>query len=79
MATFKTWNRRKIQKRNYLRKPVNCRGSQEKSWFPEGGNAECCWLAKDSRRVQGALGFHNSMEVTGDGGRVGSVEWLGEH
>lgn len=55
-------------------------GSQEKSWFPEGGNGECCWLAKDSRRVQGALGFGNSIEV-GHWciGRAVSVEWVGEH
>lgn len=43
------------------------------------GNGECCWLAKDSRRVQGALGFGNSMEDPGDIGRAGSVEWVGEH
>lgn len=51
---------------------------RSKSWFPEG-NGECCWLAKDSRRVQGALRFGNSMEATGDIGRAGSVEWVGEH
>ena len=54
-------------------------GSHDKSQFPEGGNVECCCLAKDCRRVQGALGFGNSMKVIGDTGDQPQWSWAGEH
>lgn len=59
---------------------MRCHGSHEKSQFPEGGNAECCCLAKDwPRRVQGALGFGNSMKVISDTGDQAQQSWAGDH
>lgn len=69
--------RRKVQE-GHPREHVRCHGSHKKPWSPQGGNVEYCWLVKDSGRVQGALGFGDSMEVIGDTGRIG-FSGVGRH